>query len=66
MGEDFVSVNVDSQVREVFVLVFESAEGAAGIKESFEDGLAGLHVDLAPFLAFGVPEFQCHDAGSCH
>ena len=66
MGEDFAPVDADGQVGEVGGRVFEAAEGVPRVEERLEDGVARLHVDLSPFPAPRVPEFQRHDARPRH
>lgn len=63
---DFISVEIDLEIREVFLGVFELAELWAGGQERLQDGKAGSHVRLAPFARVRIPELQRSNASSCH
>ena len=67
MAEDLAPVEVDGQVGEVGAAVLEAAKGTpVGLEEGLEDGVARLHVDLAPLPALGVPELERDDARARH
>ncbi len=66
MRQGLRAVQLDRQVRQVLLRRVQRDEAVAGGEEGPQDGEAGLHVDLAPLPARGVPELQRNDPGTCH